>query len=103
MQRSAYFRVFRELDLLPLFLLSAGRRCLSCLAVLSSSFWVLVLADSSLLQPLVEGLSCSELSRLKALELLGGEGLWELEQQTRERLLITFCNKSYTELLAVYF
>lgn len=31
------------------------------------------------LQPLVEGLSCSELSRLKALELLGGDGLWELE------------------------
>lgn len=31
------------------------------------------------LQPLVEGLSCSELTRLKALELLGGEGLWEFE------------------------
>lgn len=31
------------------------------------------------LQPLVDGLSCSELSRLKALELLGGDGLWELE------------------------
>lgn len=31
------------------------------------------------LQPLVEGLSCSELSRLKALELLGGDGLWESE------------------------
>lgn len=27
------------------------------------------------LQPLVEGLSCSELTRLKAFELLGGEGL----------------------------
>lgn len=27
------------------------------------------------LQPLVEGWSCSELTRLKALELLGGEGL----------------------------
>lgn len=27
------------------------------------------------LQPLVDGLSCSELIRLKALELLGGEGL----------------------------
>lgn len=27
------------------------------------------------LHPLVEGLSCSELTRLKALELLGGEGL----------------------------
>lgn len=31
------------------------------------------------LQPLVDGLSCSELTRLKALELLGGEVLWELE------------------------
>lgn len=31
------------------------------------------------LQPLVEGLSCSELSRLKAFELLGGDGLWEFE------------------------
>lgn len=31
------------------------------------------------LHPLVEGLSCSELTRLKALELLGGEGLWEFE------------------------
>lgn len=31
------------------------------------------------LQPLVDGLSCSELSRLKALELLGGDGLWEFE------------------------
>lgn len=30
------------------------------------------------LQPLVDGLSCSELSRLKALELLGGDGLFEL-------------------------
>lgn len=27
------------------------------------------------LQPLVDGLSCSELTRLKALELLGGEEL----------------------------
>lgn len=78
-QRRAYFRVLRELDLLPLFLLSAGRWRLSSFRVLRSSFWVLALADTSLLQPLVEGLSCSELSRLKALELLGGEGLWELE------------------------
>lgn len=31
------------------------------------------------LQPLVEGLSCSELSRLKAFELLGGDRLWEFE------------------------
>ena len=33
------------------------------------------------LQPLEEGLSCSELAlrRLKALELLGGDRLWELE------------------------
>lgn len=31
------------------------------------------------LQPLVDGLSSSELSRLKALELLGGDGLWESE------------------------
>lgn len=31
------------------------------------------------LQPLVDGLSCSELSRLKALELLGGDGLWDFE------------------------
>lgn len=39
------------------------------------------------LQPLVEGLSCSELSRLKALELLGGDGLWEFELQERQRQL----------------
>lgn len=32
-------------------------------------------AKDANLQPLVEGLSCSELTRLKALELLGGEGL----------------------------
>lgn len=40
------------------------------------------------LQPLVDGLSCSELAlkRLKALELLGGEGLWELELQGQQRL-----------------
>lgn len=31
------------------------------------------------LQPLVDGLSCSELSRLKALELLGGDGLWDFK------------------------
>lgn len=37
------------------------------------------------LQPLVDGLSCSELTRLKALELLGGEGLWELELWEREK------------------
>ena len=27
----------------------------------------------------MDGWSCSELSRLKAVELLGGDGLWELE------------------------
>lgn len=35
------------------------------------------------LQPLVDGLSCSELSRLKALELLGGDGLWEFELKAK--------------------
>lgn len=40
---------------------------------------------STNLQPLVDGLSCSELSRLKAFELLGGDGLWELELWGRER------------------
>lgn len=32
-------------------------------------------SEDANLQPLVEGWSCSELTRLKALELLGGEGL----------------------------
>lgn len=46
-----------------------------------SSFWVCTRADWLLLQPEVEGGSCSELvdSRLYANELLGGERLWELE------------------------
>lgn len=35
------------------------------------------------LQPLVDGLSCSELSKLNALELLGGDGLWEFELKER--------------------
>lgn len=38
------------------------------------------------LQPLVEGLSCSELSKLKALELLGGDGLWEFELWKRRQI-----------------
>lgn len=38
------------------------------------------------LQPLVDGLSCSELSRLKALELLGGDELWEFELKDRNIL-----------------
>lgn len=37
--------------------------------------YFLRLMHPAYLQPLVEGLSCSELTRLKALELLGGEGL----------------------------
>lgn len=46
-----------------------------------SSFWVCIRADWLLLQPEVEGGSCSELvdSRLYASEPLGGERLWELE------------------------
>lgn len=46
-----------------------------------SSFWVCTRADWLLLQPEVEGGSCSELvdSRLYASEPLGGERLWELE------------------------
>lgn len=39
------------------------------------------------LQPLVDGLSCSELSRLKALELLGGDGLWEFELEDTTSLI----------------
>lgn len=48
-QRSAYFRVFSVVDLL-LCLLSAGRWSFSSFRVLITSFCVLALADSSLLQ-----------------------------------------------------
>lgn len=46
------------------------------------------------LQPLVDGLSCSELSRLKAFELLGGDGLWELELRWRKRTAERFATES---------
>ena len=129
---SAYLSVLMVLDL-PLLLFSDGKCIFRALRVLKSSFWVLALADCSLLQgahetdtrvskwqglisrftlwsvmrrrgsysmgyancactlgsgqrerctnlqPLVDGLSCSELTRLKALELLGGDVLWEFE------------------------
>lgn len=45
------------------------------------------------LQPLVEGLSCSELTRLNALELLGGEGLCEFELQTQNMLYHCRCTE----------
>lgn len=62
---------------------SLGSRSLSSLMAFMSSFWVCIRADWLLLQPEVEGGSCSELvdSRLYASELLGGERLWELELQ----------------------
>lgn len=44
------------------------------------------------LQPLVDGLSCSELSRLKAFELLGGDGLWEFELWGK-RTIVHFTTK----------
>lgn len=60
---------------------SLGRRSLSSLMAFMSSFWVCTRADWLLLQPEVEGGSCSELvdNRLYANELLGGERLWEFE------------------------
>lgn len=65
----------------PLALRSFGSRSLSSLMAFMSSFWVCTRADWLLLQPEVEGGSCSELvdSRLYASEPLGGERLWELE------------------------
>lgn len=60
---------------------SLGSRNLSSLMAFMSSFWVCTRADWLLLQPEVEGGSCSEPvdSRLYASEPLGGERLWELE------------------------
>lgn len=65
----------------PFALRSEGRRSFSSLMAFISSFWVWSLADWLLLQPEVEGRSCSVLldSRLYARELLGGDRLWELE------------------------
>lgn len=65
----------------PLALRSEGRRSFSSLMAFISSFWVWTLADWLLLQPEVEGRSCSVLldSRLYARELLGGDRLWKLE------------------------
>lgn len=65
----------------PLVFLSAGRRILSSFNALISSFWVCTRADCSLLQPLVDEGSCSELAlnKLYASELLGGDRLWEFE------------------------
>lgn len=76
----AYFRAFRVLEW-PLALRSEGRRSFSSLMAFISSFWVCALADWLLLQPEVEGRSCSVLldSRLYAREPLGGDRLWELE------------------------
>lgn len=65
----------------PLALRSEGSRSFSSLMAFISSFWVWTLADWLLLQPEVEGRSCSVLldSRLYASEPLGGDRLWELE------------------------
>lgn len=61
---------------------SVGERLLmSLLRTEQPSVSETVAPSCSHLQPLVDGLSCSELSRLKALELLGGDGLWEAELQ----------------------
>lgn len=49
---------------------------------------VLSVLQCTNLQPLVDGLSCSELSRLKALELLGGDGLWEFELGDRTNVIV---------------
>lgn len=70
----------------PLPLRSEGRRSFSSLMAFISSFWLWTLADWLLLQPEVEGRSCSVLldSRLYARELLGGDRLWKLELE-RER------------------
>lgn len=71
---------FRVLEW-PLALRSEGRRSFSSLMAFISSFWVWTLADWLLLQPEVEGRSCSVLldSRLYAREPLGGDRLWKLE------------------------
>lgn len=75
-QLRAYLRALRVLER-PLVFLSAGRRILSSFTALISSFWVCMRADCSLLQPLVDEGSCSELAlnKLYATELLGGDGL----------------------------
>lgn len=70
----------------PFPLRSEGRRSFSSLMAFISSFWVWTLADWLLLQPEVEGRSCSVLmdSRLYAREPLGGDRLWELELGTEK-------------------
>lgn len=57
---SAYLRAFRVL-VWPLALRSVGRRSFSSLMAFIRSFWVWTRADWLLLQPEVEGGSCSEL------------------------------------------
>lgn len=72
----------------PLALRSEGRRSLSSLMAFISSFWVWTRADWLLLQPEVEGRSCSVLldSRLYASDPPGGDRLWELELWTETRV-----------------
>lgn len=63
--------------------------------IVQKVFSVLCGGQCTNLQPLVDGLSCSELSRLKAFELLGGDGLWELELQGERRTFEHFATKQY--------